>query len=328
MTTTDYTEPAVPLGQHRMPLLGFGTWQIENEDAPQATTTALELGYRHIDTATGYGNESGIGSALADSGLDRDAVFLTTKLPPEHVGRERRTIEESLTKLGVDHVDLWLVHWPPNKQASPEVWAEVIKAQQDGLATNIGVSNYSLAQIDELIAATGVAPAVNQIQWSPGIYDATVASRAGRARRRPRGLQPVQGQQPGRPDPGPDRRSPRRHRRPGDRGLARGARFRGDSQVGAPGADRGQCRRCAGRADRRRGRRHRRSRRLREGQPPISPYTVATIDSSNPRWTAGRVRPSENHVVPSQESTRFHDQRERFVLVAGAEPIGLAAASP
>ena len=86
------------------------------------------------------------------------------------------TIEESLTKLGVDHVDLWLVHWPPNKQASPEVWAEVIKAQQDGLATNIGVSNYSLAQIDELIAATGVAPAVNQIRWSPGIYDAGVAS--------------------------------------------------------------------------------------------------------------------------------------------------------
>ena len=68
MTTTDYTEPSVMLGQHPMPLLGFGTWQIENDDAPQATTTALELGYRHIDTATGYGNESGIGSALADSG--------------------------------------------------------------------------------------------------------------------------------------------------------------------------------------------------------------------------------------------------------------------
>jgi 2,5-diketo-D-gluconate reductase A len=176
MTTSDYTEPAVPLGQHRMPLLGFGTWQIENEDAPQATTTALELGYRHIDTATGYGNEAGIGSALASSGLDRDSIFITTKLPPEHVGRERQTIEESLTKLGVDHVDLWLVHWPPNQQASPEVWSEVIKAQQDGLATSIGVSNYSLEQIDELVAATGVTPAVNQIRWSPGIYDATEAA--------------------------------------------------------------------------------------------------------------------------------------------------------
>ena len=176
MTSSDYTDPSVPLGQYRMPLLGFGTWQINNKEAPQATATALELGYRHIDTATGYGNEAGIGSALSSSGLDRDSIFLTTKLPPENAGRERQTIEESLTKLGVDHVDLWLVHWPPNKQASPEVWAEVIKAQQDGLATNIGVSNYSLEQIDELTAATGVTPAVNQIRWSPGIYDATVAT--------------------------------------------------------------------------------------------------------------------------------------------------------
>jgi diketogulonate reductase-like aldo/keto reductase len=159
-----------------MPLLGFGTWQIDNADAPQATETALELGYRHIDTATGYGNEAGIGAALAGSGLDRDSIFLTTKLPPENVGRERQTIEESLTKLRVDRVDLWLVHWPPNKQASPEVWSEVIKAQQDGLATSIGVSNYSLQQIDELVSATGVTPAVNQIRWSPGIYEPAVAA--------------------------------------------------------------------------------------------------------------------------------------------------------
>ena len=176
MKPTDYTDPFIPVGRSRMPLLGFGTFKIENADAREAVTMALELGYRHIDTATGYGNESGIGSALADSGLDRDAIFITTKLPPEHAGRERQTIEESLTNLGVDHVDLWLVHWPPNKQASPEVWAEVIKAQEDGLATNIGVSNYSLEQIDELTAATGVTPAVNQIRWSPGIYDATVAN--------------------------------------------------------------------------------------------------------------------------------------------------------
>ena len=176
MTTPDYTDPGVDLGGQRMPLLGFGTWQIENDDAPAATTTALELGYRHIDTATGYGNEAGIGAALASSGLDRDSIFITTKLPPENVGRERQTIEESLCKLGVERVDLWLVHWPPNQQASPEVWAEVIKAQQDGLTTHIGVSNYSLAQIDELVAATGVTPAVNQIRWSPGIHDATVAA--------------------------------------------------------------------------------------------------------------------------------------------------------
>ncbi|SDD30045.1 aldo/keto reductase [Auraticoccus monumenti] len=174
MTSNHYAEPSVALGEHRMPLLGFGTWQIDDSAATEATSTALELGYRHIDTATGYGNEAGIGKALAAAGLPRDEVFVTTKLPPENVGRERQTIEESLSKLGLDHVDLWLVHWPPNKQASPEVWEEVVKAQADGLATSIGVSNYSLDQIDELVSATGVTPAVNQIRWSPSIYDPAV----------------------------------------------------------------------------------------------------------------------------------------------------------
>ena len=174
--TTDYREPAAELPTGSMPLLGFGTWQISDADAPQAVSTALEVGYRHLDTATGYDNEAGVGRAIASSGLPREAVFVTTKLPPDHAGRERRTIEESLTKLGLDHVDLWLVHWPPNRSASPEVWQEVVRAQQDGLATAVGVSNYSLAQIDELTQATGVTPAVNQIRWSPAIYDAAEAA--------------------------------------------------------------------------------------------------------------------------------------------------------
>jgi diketogulonate reductase-like aldo/keto reductase len=135
---------------------------------------ALETGYRHIDTATGYGNETGIGRALATSGLARDEVFLTTKMPPERVGRERQTLEESLTKLGLDHVDLWLVHWPPDGKSSPGAWEEFVRAQQDGLATSIGVSNYSLDQIDELSEATGVTPAVNQIRWGPALYDPEV----------------------------------------------------------------------------------------------------------------------------------------------------------
>jgi 2,5-diketo-D-gluconate reductase A len=92
------------------------------------------------------------------------------------VGRERQTLEESLTKLGVDRVDLWLVHWPPNKQATPSAWAEFIKAQEEGLATSIGVSNYSLDQIDELVQATGVTPSVNQIRWSPANHDPAVAA--------------------------------------------------------------------------------------------------------------------------------------------------------
>ena len=175
MSTEDYTEPAVALKNGQMPLLGFGTWQISDADAPAATIAALEVGYRHLDTATGYRNEGGIGSALAESALPRESIFLTTKLPPDHVGRERRTLEESLTKLGTDFVDLWLVHWPPNHRASPSVWEALIEAQQDGLARSIGVSNYSLDQIDELIDATSVAPAVNQIRWGPKIYDRSIA---------------------------------------------------------------------------------------------------------------------------------------------------------
>jgi 2,5-diketo-D-gluconate reductase A len=167
MTTSDYAQPAAKLAGGSMPLLGFGTWQIEDSEATGATEFALEAGYRHIDTATGYENEAGIGRALASATVPRDELFLTTKLPPDHGGRERQTLEASLSKLGVDRVDLWLVHWPPNGKASPEVWEQVVQAQNDGLATSIGVSNYSLSQIDELISATGVAPAVNQIKWGP-----------------------------------------------------------------------------------------------------------------------------------------------------------------
>jgi 2,5-diketo-D-gluconate reductase A len=176
MTTNDYAEPAAALTSGRMPLLGFGTWQISNRDAPQTTADALQAGYRHIDTATMYQNESGIGKALASAALPRESVFVTTKLPPAHAGRERRTLGESLTKLGLDYVDLWLVHWPPNGQAAPRVWQQFIRAQQEGLTKAIGVSNYSLRQIDELIQVTGVVPQVNQIRWGPSLYDPAMVS--------------------------------------------------------------------------------------------------------------------------------------------------------
>jgi 2,5-diketo-D-gluconate reductase A len=176
MTTKDYAEPAAELTTGRMPLLGFGTWQIRNSAAPKVTAQALEAGYRHIDTATAYHNESGIGKALASSALARDVVFVTTKLPPGRAGRERRTLEESLSKLGVDYVDLWLVHWPPNGRAAPRVWEQLLKARQDGLAKAVGVSNYSLSQIDELTEVTGATPEVNQIRWGPSIYDPAVVS--------------------------------------------------------------------------------------------------------------------------------------------------------
>lgn len=172
---TDHANPSVSVTDGSMPLLGFGTWQIPDADAPAAVGAALEAGYRHIDTATGYSNQRGVGKALAASDLARDDVFVTTKLPPDNADRVRETIEESLDQLGLDHLDLWLVHWPPNGEARPDVWEQVVQAQADGLTRAVGVSNYSLAQIDELSEATGATPAVNQIRWSPAEYDAEVA---------------------------------------------------------------------------------------------------------------------------------------------------------
>ena len=153
-----------------MPLLGFGTWQIRGEKAYEAVRDALEAGYRHIDTATMYGNEAEVGRALRDSGVPRDEVFVTTKLPPERAGRERETLDASLRALGVDAVDLWLIHWPPRRRSVP-VWERFVEARDAGRARAIGVSNYGVGEIDELTSATGVTPAVNQIRFGPRLYD-------------------------------------------------------------------------------------------------------------------------------------------------------------
>lgn len=153
-------------GDVAMPLLGFGTWRLRVRQAYEAVRFALEVGYRHIDTATMYSNEAEIGRAMRDSGVDRREIFVTTKLPSGNVGRERETIDASLRALGMDYVDLWLVHWPPRGSARPETWQEMVAARERGLARAVGVSNYSIAQIDELAAAAGV-PAVNQIPWNP-----------------------------------------------------------------------------------------------------------------------------------------------------------------
>jgi 2,5-diketo-D-gluconate reductase A len=154
-----------------LPVIGFGTWQLRGRAAYDAVQYALEVGYRHLDTATMYGNEAEIGRALRDSGVPREEVFLTTKLPPSLAGKERATITESLRALGTDHVDLWLIHWPADRGAQPRTWAEFVAAREAGLTRAIGVSNYSTAQVDELTAASGVTPEVNQVPWSPGDHD-------------------------------------------------------------------------------------------------------------------------------------------------------------
>jgi 2,5-diketo-D-gluconate reductase A len=181
MTTRNDKERLALPPAGEVPLIGFGTWQLEGDEAYNGVRAALDIGYRHIDTATGYVNEDRVGAAVRDSGLGRDEIFVTTKFPPERAGHELETLEESLSLLGMEFVDLWLVHWPPGGQARPETWEQFIVAQQQGKARAIGVSNYSIDQVDELIKATGQVPALNQIPWSPFSYDpATVVALAER----------------------------------------------------------------------------------------------------------------------------------------------------
>jgi 2,5-diketo-D-gluconate reductase A len=156
-----------------MPILGLGTWQARGRSAVEAVRRALEIGYRHIDTATMYGNEAEVGRAVADSGLPRGEIFVTTKLPSGRAGQERATLEESLDALGFEYVDLWLIHWPPGG-ARPDVWERMLELQAADLAREVGVSNYSIRQIDELERVTGRLPAVNQIEWSPALFDRDV----------------------------------------------------------------------------------------------------------------------------------------------------------
>ena len=172
---TDSSEvPEVTLaGGVAMPMLGFGTWPMRGHKACEAVLTALQAGYRHLDTATMYANEAEVGRGVRDSGLLRQEVFLTSKLRASDVARAREVLTSSLRALGTDYVDLWLVHWPPrDRRASVQAWRDLLALRDEGLARAVGVSNYSLPQIDELLEATGEAPAVNQIHWNPRRYDA------------------------------------------------------------------------------------------------------------------------------------------------------------
>ncbi len=162
---------ALPSGG-AIPLLGFGTWQLKGSTAQQSVEHALAAGYRHLDTATMYENEREVGAGLVASGVAREDVFITTKCPPDKAAEAREVLEQSLEALGVDSVDLWLIHWPPADPVG--LWEQFLQARQDGLVTDVGVSNFGLEQLDELVQATGTLPAVNQIKWSPLLFDRAV----------------------------------------------------------------------------------------------------------------------------------------------------------
>ncbi|MGO4630420.1 aldo/keto reductase [Streptomyces sp. 2RAF24] len=166
-----------------MPQLGFGVWQVPDAEAEQAVGTALEAGYRSIDTAAIYGNETGTGKAVAASGLPREELFVTTKLWNSDQGYEStlRAFDDSLGKLGLEYVDLYLIHWPvPNKDAYVDTYRAFEKILADGRARAIGVSNFLPEHLERLIGETSVVPAVNQIELHPQLQQA--ASRAAHAR--------------------------------------------------------------------------------------------------------------------------------------------------
>jgi 2,5-diketo-D-gluconate reductase A len=191
------TETGIPVadlgGGVEIPMVGFGTWQLQGQIAYEAVRHAVAVGYRHIDTATMYRNEEQVGRAIADSGLDRSEVFVTTKLPPGNAGRVRATIDDSLKALRTDHVDLWLVHWPPRGGNLVPLWRDFLAIRDEGLTRAVGVSNYSLGQIDDLIEATGEAPAVNQIPWSPSRYDEALLIAHGKRGVAVEGYSPLKG---------------------------------------------------------------------------------------------------------------------------------------
>jgi len=158
----------------QMPMLGLGLWQVPRGTAcVNAVRWALDLGYRHLDTAQAYGNEEDVGRALRDSGVPRREVFVTTKFYPGRRFYQRRNdpvaaAEESLRRLGVDQVDLYLVHWP---EGGPTwAWPGMERARERGLARSIGVSNFGTSELDAVIAAGTIPPAVNQVQFSPLEY--------------------------------------------------------------------------------------------------------------------------------------------------------------
>jgi diketogulonate reductase-like aldo/keto reductase len=153
---------------NEIPMLGLGVWQVPNGvECVNTVRWALELGYRHIDTAQAYGNEESVGQALRESGVAREDVFITTKFYPARKDPAAEA-EQSLRRLGVDQVDLYIVHWPAG--GPTWAWPGMERARELGYTRSIGVSNFSVSELNAVVAAASIAPVVNQVQLSPFAY--------------------------------------------------------------------------------------------------------------------------------------------------------------
>lgn len=152
----------------KIPQLGLGVFKVETNETERIVLEAFETGYRHIDTASYYENEAEVGAAVAKSGIDRDDIFVTTKLWNSDQGRPYEAFNESLDKLGFDAVDLYLIHWPqPMFGEALGAWKALIDIAESGRAKSIGVSNFEIEHLEEIISETGVVPVVNQIELHP-----------------------------------------------------------------------------------------------------------------------------------------------------------------
>jgi len=165
------TVPTLTLNDGKtIPQLGFGVFKVDPTETTRIVSDALEVGYRHIDTAAIYGNEEGVGQALASSGIDRSELFVTTKLWNDEQGTQSAldAFDASLEKLGLDYVDLYLIHWPtPAKDTYVESWKTLAQIRESGRARSIGVSNFLVPHLERLLTETDVVPAVNQIELHP-----------------------------------------------------------------------------------------------------------------------------------------------------------------
>jgi 2,5-diketo-D-gluconate reductase A len=171
MSTTPRSAPLIELRDDgEIPQLGFGVYQVPPEDTVEPVFTALETGYRHIDTAAAYGNEAEVGQALRASGLDRGEVFITTKCANDNQGYEeaKHACRASLERLETDYLDLYLIHWPvPAHDRYVDTWRAFIELQHEGLVRSIGVSNFQPAHLERLIQETDVTPSINQVELHP-----------------------------------------------------------------------------------------------------------------------------------------------------------------
>lgn len=165
------TQPHLTFNDGRaIPQVGLGVWQTPNDVAVTAVRTALEAGYRHVDTAAIYENETGVGAGIRAAGLPRDDLFVTTKVWNADQGFDAtlKAADASLKRLGLDHVDLYLIHWPaPRKGLFVDTWRALVRLREEGRARSIGVSNFEVEHLDRIIAETGVTPAINQIELHP-----------------------------------------------------------------------------------------------------------------------------------------------------------------